>query len=271
MDNSSNVKALTAAFALLVSSIEEEHAVKVLTRILSGIVVNAASVALFLYIKGHGSSLIRDGPRLALVTFLTTSALWAQTDFIATLIHTNSTLGCQTAIAFASAFDQLARISLFQGLLWGVNSGAKAASIETLVTQALIFLRFVLGCVFVGVQRPQLDTVCVTRTLVLPVGIAIVVTDGLFVAGISGKAVLVGLFRDAQGDKPSADRSKAIMLSICGLAIWTAVGSLLSKWAKIGYANKSLKSSAPMMLGIKSIDLIARTAVPAGSLAILIG
>ncbi|CAM1506437.1 Fc.00g060780.m01.CDS01 [Cosmosporella sp. VM-42] len=232
MDNSGNIKALSAAFTF-------------------GIVVNAASVALFLYIKGHGSSFIRDGPRLALVTFLATSALWAQADFIATLIDTNSTTGCQTAITFASAFDQLARISLVQALFWGANRGIKTSSAEALVSQGLILLRFVLGGIFVGVQRPQLDTICVTRTQVLPLGIAIVVTDGLFAAGLLAKAVSVG-FRVVQGDKTSADRSKAILLTICGLGIWTA-------------------SSAPMLLGIKSIDLIARTAIPAGSLALLIG
>lgn len=201
-----------------------------LTRPHSGIVVNAASAAVFLYLKGHGSSFMRDGLRLVLVTFFTTTALWAQTDFIATLIDSNSTSGCQVAIAFASVFDQLARVSLEQAMLWGLNyNSQKSTAIETLLPQGVIVLRFILGGIFVGVQRPQFNPVCVSSTKVLPLGITILIVDAIFIAIITARALSVGLVKDAQ-ERTSGARSRALLFSIAGLGVWTAVSEA---WWKV--------------------------------------
>jgi hypothetical protein len=187
-------------------------------------VVNAASAAAFLFVKGHGSHIFRDGLRLVLITFLAGSALWAQVDFIATILDTTATSGCQVAIAFASAFDQVARFSLEQYLLWAVNSGAKMST-ETLIPQVLVLARFVVGGVFVGLQRPQFDPVCIARTSILPVGIAVIAIDAVIIAMLLARAFQVGLVGDMQGRRPGAIRSKALLATIGGLAIWTGVSS----------------------------------------------
>lgn len=193
-------------------------------RKVSGIAVNAASAAVFLFFKGHGSSLTRDGLRLVLVTFFTTSALWAQIAFIGTLIDADSTSGCQVAISFSSAFDQLARISIEQAMLWGINKGAqKSSALTTLLPQGFLVLRFILGGIFVGFQRPQMDSICVTSNQILPVGVVVFVVDFVFIAFLVARASSVGLLKDVQKD---AGRGKAILFSLAGLGVWTAVCEL---------------------------------------------
>ncbi|KAK7415275.1 hypothetical protein QQX98_006024 [Neonectria punicea] len=217
-----------------------------------GMVVNAATGAVFLYLKGHTSSLLRDGLRLVLVVFLTTSALWAQTDFITTLIGVQSAMGCQIAIVFATIFDQLARVSLQQATVWAIGHHDRVTPAESLATQGAIITRFILGGVFVGLQRPQLNNVCVTSTSVLQFGIVLLITDLGFTAAILARFISFGLLKDIRRKTDSSSRSRAAFWTIVGLAIWTG-------------------TSAPLMLGIKSIDVINRTAVPATGLSILIG
>src|SRR4051812_15689625 len=94
----------------------------------SGIVLNAASAALFLYSKGNGSSIWRDGQRLVLIIFLLSSALWAQVDFITTIIDPKATTSCQVGILFSTFFDQLARCAMGQYLLWAINTGGKSGA-----------------------------------------------------------------------------------------------------------------------------------------------
>ncbi|KAK7421517.1 hypothetical protein QQZ08_009932 [Neonectria magnoliae] len=217
-----------------------------------GLVVNAATGAVFLYLKGHTSSLLRDGLRLVLVVFLTTSALWAQTDFITTLIGVQSAMGCQIAIVFATIFDQLARVSLQQATVWAIGHHDRVTPAESLATQGAIITRFILGGVFVGLQRPQLDNVCVTSTSVLQFGVVLLIIDLGFTAAIFARFISFGLLKDIRQKTDSSPRSRAAFWTIVGLAIWTG-------------------TSAPLMLGIKSIDVINRTAVPATGLSILIG
>ncbi|KAH7013447.1 hypothetical protein EDB80DRAFT_372275 [Ilyonectria destructans] len=253
MADSINTQALTAAFSLSVYlPIDQHQKPRRLIDEHSGIVVNAASGAVFLYLKGHASSLLRDGLRLVLVTFLATSALWAQTDFITTLINVNSSTGCQVAIVFASIFDQLARVSLQQAIIWAVDHHGQVPQAESLLTQGAIIMRFILGAVFVGLQRPQLDTVCVTSTSLLPFGVVLLAADLAFTTVILIRVISFGLLKDVQQGTATASRSRAALLTIAGLGIWTAM-------------------SAPLMLGIRSADVITRTAVPATGLSILIG
>lgn len=194
-----------------------------LTRKNSGIIVNAASAALFLYIRGHGSAIFRDGPRLVLITFLLSAALWAQIDFITTVVDTTATTSCQVGIIFTTFFDQLARFSIEQYLLWAINSGTKSG-LQQILPQALLGVRFVLGMVFVGFSRPLFDPVCVPHSSVLPLAILVVALDAVIIAGLAGLAFSAGLVTDVRENRAGAARSKSILLVIVGSAIWTAVG-----------------------------------------------
>jgi hypothetical protein len=191
-------------------------------------VVNAATGAVFLYLKGHASSLWRDGLRLVLVTFLATSALWAQTDFFTTLISVNSSTGCQVAIVFASIFDQLARVSLQQAIIWAINHHDRVSPTESFFAQGAILVRFVLGGVFVGLQRPQLDSVCLTSTSILPYGFVLLTADFAFTTAILARAISFGLFKDIQNGESGSSRSRAAILIIFGFGTWTGVSSGLS-------------------------------------------
>ncbi|KAJ9151418.1 hypothetical protein NKR23_g3241 [Pleurostoma richardsiae] len=214
-----------------------------------GIVVNAASAALFLNVKGQGPAL-RDGLRLVLITFFLSSALWAQVDFITTLINTDATSSCQIAIVFTTLFDQLARFSIEQCLLWAINGGA-GASTGQMIAQGLVAARFILGGVFVGLSRPQFKPVCVPTSSVLPVAIVVVALDAVIIATLAGRAFSVGIVKSVRENGPESGRGKAILLVIVGVAVWTG-------------------TSVAMLLGSRDIELVFRTTVPAAGLSILI-
>ncbi|KAF4907329.1 hypothetical protein CGCF415_v007396 [Colletotrichum fructicola] len=216
-----------------------------------GIVLNAASAAVFLFAKGHGSKIFRDGLRLVLITFLASAALWAQIDFAALTIDPTATSGCQVAVIFTTIFDQLARFAIEQYLLWAINSNAKAPT-GAIIPQAVIGTRFVLGAVFVGFQKPQIATVCVSKTDVLPIGVVIMVTDFLIIGMLAFRASSLGLIADAKSGQAGAQGKKAVLWIMGGHGAWTA-------------------GSIPMLLGAESIELIFRTALPATALSLLVG
>lgn len=193
-----------------------------LTSIDSGIVVNAASAALFLNVRGHGSSIFRDGKRLVLAIFLFSAATWAQVGFITTLIDPAAENSCQIAIIFTTIFDQLARYSIEQHSLWVINDGTQASAGQ-IIPQVLLGVRFVLGAVFVGLSRPQFNTVCVPVSSVLALAITLVVVDAVIVTILAGRAISVGLIKKMQDGGPDSARSKAVVASLIGLTIWMAV------------------------------------------------
>lgn len=197
------------------------------TREHSGIVVNAASATLFLNVKGHGSSIFRDGKRLVLITFLLSSALWAQIDFITTLIDPTATNSCQIGVIFTTIFDQLARYSIEQHLLWVISDGAKAGVLQY-VLQALLVARFVLGGVFVGLSKPEFNTVCVPLSSVLIVAIATVIIDAVVIVGLAGRAISAGVFGKMQDGGQASSRGKAVVAVFAGLTIWMGVSNLLT-------------------------------------------
>lgn len=194
----------------------------------SGIVLSAASAALVLVVKGTGfSAVFRDSQRLVLVLFLLSAALWAQTDFISILLDiTTSNVPCQVGVIFATVFDQLARFSVEQFLLWGLNidSGAKL-SLTQLIPQALVLGRFLAGAVFTGFIRPQTDDFCVATTSVLPVGILVTGLDGAIISLLVIRAYSPGgAAKENQGSKGAkADRARALMSVLLGLVFWTGV------------------------------------------------
>jgi hypothetical protein len=186
-----------------------------LTWVCSGILFNTASAGFFLYVKGHGSAIFRDGLRLALILFLVSSALWAQVQFLATLIDSTATSTCQVAVIISTLFDQFARISIEQFLIWAVaKDGPKSAA--GLATQVLLFARFIIGMVFVGETRPQFNTTCVPLSSVEPIAIAVVALDAVILTITAVLAFTTESSKYGQG-------SKAILLTISALATWMGV------------------------------------------------
>lgn len=185
--------------------------------------LNAASAALVLYLRGHGPAIFRDSQRLALALFLLSSALWAQTDFITILLDvTRSTMPCQVGIIFSAIFDQLARFSIEQFLVWALNnnnSGGKLSVVQ-LLPQILVLVRFLAGAVFIGFGRPQTDTFCVATTSVLPTGIMVAALDAIIIVVLSARLYSIG----KQEDKGAGvERTRALTSVLLGLAFWTAV------------------------------------------------
>ncbi|KAK1637068.1 hypothetical protein BDP81DRAFT_266952, partial [Colletotrichum phormii] len=207
-----------------------------------GIVIQAATPAVFPLAKGHGSKIFRDGLRLVLITFLVSSALWAQTDFTGLTLNPTSTAGCQVTVIFTTIFDQLARFAIEQFLLWAINANARAPA-SAMVYQAVLGVRFILGAVFVGFQKAQIATVCVARNDLLAIGATVIVTDFAVIAALAFRANSIGI--------TSVQVKKAIFWTIGALALWTA-------------------TSIPMLLGIDTIELIFRTGLPATGLSILL-
>ncbi|KAL7932707.1 hypothetical protein V8C35DRAFT_328325 [Trichoderma chlorosporum] len=213
-----------------------------------GLVVVAASAAIFFFVKAGGSPLIRDELRLALSFFLASSALWGILDFAATLVHENSVSACQTVISFATVFDQVARVSVEQFLLWAVNGGIKVTKLS-LAMQGGLLVRFILGAIFVGVQRPQFEPVCVASNLILPIGVIVMMADIAMVVALSTKVVLA---KKSNALRPELSPANALIFITAGLGIWTGL-------------------SIPLFLGLKSSGLAVRTILPAIGLLILIG
>ncbi|KAK0617401.1 hypothetical protein B0T14DRAFT_268795 [Immersiella caudata] len=212
-----------------------------------GFVVNAAAAALFLYTKGHGSAIFRDSQRLVLILFLLSAALWAQIDFVTILLNvTRSSMSCQVGIIFATVFDQLARFSIEQYLVWAMNHGQKP-TVWQMVPQFVVLGRFVAGAVFAGFTRPQTDTFCVATSSTFPVAVVVIVLDVVTLLLLTARA-----FSSAKEVKQDElARRVSHKLVLLGFAIWTA-------------------SSVPLLLGIRTVELVARTAVPAIGLTILI-
>jgi hypothetical protein len=207
----------------LLVSIRGEHEKSLRLTGHSGIVVNAASAALFLFTRGHGSSIFRDGLRLVLITFLLTSALWAQIDFITTVIDTTSgTMSCQIGLIFSTLFDQMGRFAMEQYLLWAMVTPGKSSA-GGMITQVFIAARFVMGGVFVGFTRPQVDTFCVARSDLMPVALTVIALDGVIIASLAARALMTGLVADAHEGRASSSRSKCILFVMGGFVIWTAV------------------------------------------------
>ncbi|PSR81044.1 hypothetical protein BD289DRAFT_484592 [Coniella lustricola] len=215
-----------------------------------GNLFNTAAAALFLHVKGHGSTVIRDGKRLALVTFLISVALWAQIEFATELIDPTSTQACQVGIIFTTTFDQLARLTIEQFTLWVIFDGVRVSTART-TAHILLFARLALGVVFVALSRPAFDTTCVALSSSFPVALAVVVADGLIIAAL---ATLAFINRNANvennGEKQKG-RGKSMALLIGGMAFW-------------------LGTSVIMLLGFASSSFILRSVVPASGLSILL-
>lgn len=214
--------------------------------------VNAASGGLLIHFKSNGSSIFRDGLRLVLSLFFAFAALWAQVAFIASTINISATSACQVALIFSTAFDQLARVSVEQFLLWTIaRTQAGKMTTGQLIPQFLLVGRVVAGGVFVGFTRGGFNPVCVPMSSLLPVSILVIALDAIIIAALAVRAFSSGMYDHVREGKSDAGRSKAVLLGILGLAVWTA-------------------SSIPMLLGMDQTDLILKTAIPSAGLLTLL-
>lgn len=130
--------------------------------------------------------------------------------FAATLLDINSTVPCQAIVAVASTFDQMARLCVEQFLLSTIHRGFPMA-MSTYWAQAVIFARFVLGGVFVAIQRPDFKPVCVNTNILFPLGIATTGTD----------AFLCCMFIYKLATMPV--RKHPMMEIVLAFSVWTAV------------------------------------------------
>ncbi|TGO62913.1 hypothetical protein BCON_0016g00060 [Botryotinia convoluta] len=214
-----------------------------------GILLQAATGALLIYARGHGSNIFKDGRRLVLVLFLLFSVLWAQIGFLELLMPTTGAGVCQVGLIFTTGFDQLARVAIEQFLLWSIGHGTKITVIRAIL-QGLLAVRLIVGGVLVGITRPQFSPTCVAETSIVSVAIVVLVMDLIIVGALLVQAGSLGMFGDRREDRKV--QSRALLLVIAGFAVWTV-------------------TSVPMILGIPSIILIVRTVVPANGLLVLVG
>ncbi|KAI2633217.1 hypothetical protein GGS26DRAFT_73064 [Hypomontagnella submonticulosa] len=204
-----------------------------------GILFNAASAALVLYVIGHGSAIFRDGLRLVLIMFLASSAGWALVEFLATIIEPTAATTCQVAVIFSSVFDQLGRVFVEQYLVWAARTEGKKGL--NAAPQVLVLGRFGVGMAFIGLTRSEFNPTCVPVSSVLPVAIIVVVLDVLILGLVAIQILSMG----------SAKGKKSITWVTIGLAIWTAM-------------------SVVFLLGMEANELVLKTTLPALGLAILV-
>ncbi|KAL5313670.1 hypothetical protein ACEPPN_018091 [Leptodophora sp. 'Broadleaf-Isolate-01'] len=218
-----------------------------------GILLQAAAGALFIYYRGHGSTIFQDGRRLVLILFLLFAALWAQIQFLNLLLADTMATACQATLIISTMFDQLARVGIEQFLLWSVGHGTKLTA-ERLILQGILLVRMVGGGVLVGFTRPQFAPVCVAQTSVTPLAVVVLALDALITGVLMIRAMSLGMFREMREKSSSTrqEQSKALIFSIIGFGVWTG-------------------TSVPMMLGIPTIILMVRTVLPANGLLILVG
>ncbi|KAI1100089.1 hypothetical protein F4804DRAFT_56886 [Jackrogersella minutella] len=213
-----------------------------------GILFNAASAALVLYVIGHGSTIFRDGLRLVLICFLLSSAAWALVEFIATIIEPTATSSCQVAAVFSSVFDQLGRIFVEQYLIWATQVQGKK-SVLTLVSQILLVGRFGVGMAFIGLTGSEFNPTCVPVSKIFPIGVTVVALDAVILVLLAIQVLSSGSTKGITGDGRAPKRS--VTLVIIGLAIWIGM-------------------SVVLLLGMRGIELVLKTTLPALGLAILV-
>ncbi|KAK8120984.1 hypothetical protein PG999_005104 [Apiospora kogelbergensis] len=210
-----------------------------------GILFNTASAGFILYFKGHGSAIFRDGLRLALIIFLATSGLWALVGFISTLLAPTASSQCQIAVIISTLFDQVARTAIQQSLVWAVAKEG-TSSVLGKIQQFQVLVRFIMGMVFVGETRPQFNSTCVPASNLAPIAIVIIAMDAVMLVTLAIRAL------SSNNGSQDADKRKAILLTITALAIW-------------------MGTSVTLLLGLRTIDLLLRTTIPAAGLFILVG
>ncbi|KAI1656314.1 hypothetical protein F4813DRAFT_131244 [Daldinia decipiens] len=214
-----------------------------------GILFNAASAGLVLYAVGHGSAIFRDGLRLVLILFLTSSAAWALVEFLATIIEPTAASMCQVAVVFSSIFDQMARVFVEQYLVWAARTEKK--SIPNIVSQFLILVRFGVGMAFIGLTQSDFNPTCVPISSVPPIAITTIVLDAIILALIPVQVLSSASTSGVSSNRQAPLGKRSVILVTVGLAIW-------------------IGTSVVLLLGQRATDLVLRTTLPAVGLAILV-
>ncbi|KFX89606.1 hypothetical protein V490_06914 [Pseudogymnoascus sp. VKM F-3557] len=218
-----------------------------------GILLQTAVSSFVIYLSGHGSTIFQDRRRLVLITFILSSALWAQIGFLNFLIPSGNSNVCQGTIATSTFFDQAARTLSGAFLLWTVAHVLKSPA-EKYGLGALIGARAVSGIVFVVFTRAQFAPLCIPRSAALPVSILVIGLDTVIVGVVAIRLFTLGFLGSSSSSIQSTsnkEQGKALALFTAGFAIWTG-------------------TSVTLHLGLASIILLLRTAIPATGLGILI-
>ena len=159
---------------------------------------------------------------MALLLFFIASSFWAILSFGASLLDAHAVVACQGMIAFSSAFDQIARFSLEQYVLWSLARDFKASGF-TFVSQTFIFLRLIVGGTYVGFQRPQFHPVCIPQSVLLPLAIALLAMDAVIAFFLFIFALLLN-WRNAAPDTGASHLRKRFLPFVpAALGIWTGV------------------------------------------------
>lgn len=205
--------------------------------------------------------------------FLTSSALWAQVDFINFAVPSTSPNACQVTIIASTFLDQTGRVIIGGFLLWSVGH-AKKTPVESSGLCALMGIRTVVGGIFVAYARPQFAPVCVARSDMLAISVAVMALDMIIVGVLAIRVFTLGLFNIIREARSSTkqEQSKALVFCTSGLLLWTLVrvkfpSKMLPFWS---HTLISCQASAAMMVGMPSIALLLRTALPAIALMILV-
>lgn len=158
--------------------------------------------------------------------FLFFSALWAQVDFLNLLMPTTTSTACQTTLVFSTLSDQLARVAMEQFLIWSTGNRSKV-TMEQLIMQAILSMRFIAGCLLVGFTRAEFAPVCIARTSLLPVAIVVIAFDFIIIGVLIIRVLSYGLLRDFGKVRLSTfqGQSRALVLCIIGFLVWTGVGA----------------------------------------------
>ncbi|KAI0155182.1 hypothetical protein GGR57DRAFT_91539 [Xylariaceae sp. FL1272] len=215
-----------------------------------GILFNAALAALVLHAKSHGSAIYRDGLRLVLILFLLSSSLWALVEFLSTLINPSAGSVCQVAVVFSSLFDQFGRVFIEQYLAWAVQKG-DVKSVLTLVPQILVWGRLLVGIAFVAVTRPGFNPTCVPMSSVRAVSVTAVGLDAVIIGMLSIRAFTKGPAKTTSTSTSTSLQTMTVRLVSVGLAVW-------------------MGTSVTLQLGLESLDLFYKTALPGIGLTLLV-
>jgi hypothetical protein len=194
----------------------------------SGILLQAATGALFIYYKANDAKILQDGRRLVLMLFMLFAALWAQLSFIDLIVTSTSTSTCQALLIFTTTFDQLARVSIEQFFLWAMSQGTKSTTQQYLL-QGVLAVRLIAGGVLVGLTRPdapKFSPVCAAHASVLPVAIVVLALDFVIIGASIIRIFSMGVFNDMRvaGKSSLREQSKALIFGVLAYAMWTGVG-----------------------------------------------
>lgn len=95
--------------------------------------------------------------------------------------------------------------------------------VSFMIPQVLLVVRFILGMVFVGETRVQFNPTCVAVSSVVPISITIIALDATILTLLAFNGFSSRPTKDAGDDGEEANRNKAVLLTIAGLAIWMGV------------------------------------------------